>query len=76
MIAKPVNARADARRLPTLPDPTKMGMQQATHFVLAGVTSTVAPCFPAPLPSSTTTNILPHPRRLSPLSLPGYANRL
>ena len=54
MTAKPVSARADARRLPPLPDPPKLDMQQVTHFVLPGVMSTVGEHLGAQLPGSTT----------------------
>ena len=54
MTAKPVNARADARRLPPQPAPPKLDMQQVTHFVLPGVMSTVGEHLGAQLPGSTT----------------------
>ncbi len=54
MTTKPVKARPDTRRLPPLPDPPKMDLQQTIHFVLPGVMSTVAKHLGAMIPGSTT----------------------
>lgn len=37
MTTKPPKAQTAARRLPPLPDPPKMDMQQHTHYVMTGV---------------------------------------
>ncbi len=53
--AKPtVTARTDARRLPPLPSPPKLDMQQVRHFVLPDIMGIVAGHLGAMVPGSTT----------------------
>ncbi len=54
MTTKPVNAQSAARRLPSLPNPPKMDMEQTRHFVLPGIPGTIAAHLEAMIPSSTT----------------------
>ena len=54
MTTKPVNAQTAARRLPPLPDPPKMDMEQTRHFVLPGIPGTIAAHLEAMIPGSTT----------------------
>ena len=54
MTTKPVNAQSAARRLPPLPDPPKMDMEQTRHFVLPGIPGTIAKHLDAMIPGSTT----------------------
>ncbi len=54
MTAKPMNAQTSARRLPPLPSPPKMDMEQTRHFVLPGIPGAIATHLNAMIPGSTT----------------------
>ena len=54
MTTKPVKAQTAARRLPPLPSPPKMDMEQTRHFVLPGIPGTIAIHLDAMIPGSTT----------------------
>ena len=54
MTTKPVKTQTAARRLPPLPSPPKMDMEQTRHFVLPGIPGTIANHLDAMIPGSTT----------------------
>ena len=54
MTTKPVKAETAAHRLPPLPSPPKMDMEQTRHFVLPGIPGTLAAHLNAIIPGSTT----------------------